>query len=418
MRGVTDEGDNTNPTPDSWSWTVNQDADDDGIVDEDDNCPDVANAGQADLDGDGIGDACDDDIDGDGLPNVDEDPTATARWTTARPTRSTPTPTVTASATASSRSRSPTRSARWSASRARTSTSTAKSDDDETDPLVPDTDGDCVGDGDEVLGEPASDPLDPDDPAFFEDLDGDGIGDACDDDIDGDGLLNDDEDVDGDGVVDDRRDRPAQRRHRRRRPLRRLRRQPLLDVDGDVVCESGEDVDLDGEVSDDDETDPLDPDTDDDCIGDGDEVLGEPASDPLDVDSPTPGGECVVIECGDGVITDAEEACDDANTDDGDGCSSACEVEEGWICEGEPSVCERDSDLDGRIDELDNCPFDANAEQVDTDGDGQGDACELTLRGGGPACAAASGSEGAWAGGLWLLALVVGLLSFRRRRRG
>ena len=37
-----------------------------------DNCPAVANADQADMDGDGIGNVCDGDIDGDGLLNIHE----------------------------------------------------------------------------------------------------------------------------------------------------------------------------------------------------------------------------------------------------------------------------------------------------------------------------------------------------------
>lgn len=43
------------------------DVDADGVPDDEDNCPDVANAGQEDLDGDGAGDLCDADRDGDGL---------------------------------------------------------------------------------------------------------------------------------------------------------------------------------------------------------------------------------------------------------------------------------------------------------------------------------------------------------------
>lgn len=52
------------------------DVDDDGVLNEDDNCPNVANIDQADLDGDGQGDACDDDLDGDGWANdIDNCPT-------------------------------------------------------------------------------------------------------------------------------------------------------------------------------------------------------------------------------------------------------------------------------------------------------------------------------------------------------
>ena len=45
------------------------DSDGDGVNDDADNCPAIANADQADLDGDGLGDACDSDRDGDGVDN-------------------------------------------------------------------------------------------------------------------------------------------------------------------------------------------------------------------------------------------------------------------------------------------------------------------------------------------------------------
>ncbi len=45
------------------------DQDNDGVNDSDDNCLEISNASQDDLDQDGIGDACDDDMDGDGIDN-------------------------------------------------------------------------------------------------------------------------------------------------------------------------------------------------------------------------------------------------------------------------------------------------------------------------------------------------------------
>lgn len=48
------------------------DDDNDGILDVDDNCPFVANANQTDDDNDGIGNVCDDDLDNDGVPNAND----------------------------------------------------------------------------------------------------------------------------------------------------------------------------------------------------------------------------------------------------------------------------------------------------------------------------------------------------------
>jgi hypothetical protein len=66
----------------SWDFDGFEDQDGDGVEDEDDNCPALANPDQADLDGDGQGDACDADDDNDGvldgsdncprLPNTDQ----------------------------------------------------------------------------------------------------------------------------------------------------------------------------------------------------------------------------------------------------------------------------------------------------------------------------------------------------------
>ncbi len=67
--------------------------------------------------------------------------------------------------------------------------------------------------------------------------------------------------------------------------------------------------------------------------------------------------------CGDGAIT-GPEACDDANVDDGDGCSSTCALEPGFDCRGEPSVCTAECG-NGQLDPTEDCD-DANG--VDDDG--------------------------------------------------
>ena len=55
-------------------------------------------------------------------------------------------------------------------------------------------------------------------------------------------------------------------------------------------------------------------------------------------------------ECGDGAI-DEGEACDDNNSRGRDGCSSSCEIEAGYACVGEPSVCTAAAEDTGTIED-------------------------------------------------------------------
>ena len=153
------------------------DGDEDGVTNDLDNCQDVANADQADLDQDGKGDVCDADIDGDGVSNEDE----TAQGT---------------------------------------SPDKADSDGDgvlDGEDALPldasessDRDGDGTGDNADAFPDDSAETQDsdndgvgdvrdafPDDPNEFEDTDGDGVGDVADPDDDGDGFSDAQELADG-----------------------------------------------------------------------------------------------------------------------------------------------------------------------------------------------------------------------------
>ncbi|MDB4678479.1 DUF4215 domain-containing protein, partial [bacterium] len=73
-----------------------------------------------------------------------------------------------------------------------------------------------------------------------------------------------------------------------------------------------------------------------------------------------------LIACGDGTIqSDDGETCDDGNRDADDGCSATCQVESGFDCTSEPSVCTTTCG-DGIV---------AGAETCDDDGTSPGDGC-------------------------------------------
>ena len=148
-----------------------------------------------------------------------------------------------------------------------------------------------------------------------EDIDGDGIGDACDEDIDGDGIKNS-----SDNCVYVYNPRPSLI-------------QPQSDIDGDGIGdECDEDIDGDGILNADDncpyKSNPEQLDTDNDNVGDACDIC------PEDSFKATDEGIC--------------------------GCGKS----------------ETDSDSDGILDCIDNCPQIFNASQLDSDSDGFGDVCD------------------------------------------
>lgn len=192
------------------------------------------------------------------------------------------------------------------------------------------------------------------------DLDGDGIGNACDDDRDGDGDLNtadncpdtpnaDQADMDSDGTGD------------------------VCDYDND---NDGIDDDLDNCPY---SANPGQEDLD----GDG---FGDSCDNDLDNDGVTNGS--------DNCSTTANATQADADTDgigdacdpdiDGDGYANGADncpltynpTQADSNSDGIGDACASDTDLDGIDDLLDNCPTISNTNQLDGDSDGAGDACD------------------------------------------
>ncbi len=197
------------------------DGDEDGVTNDLDNCQDVANADQADLDQDGEGDACDADIDGDAVSNADE----TAQGTSPDEADSDGDGVLDGEdALPLDASESSDRDGDGTGDNADAfpddSAETQDSDNDgvgdvrdafDEDPTeFEDTDGDGVGDNTDVFPDDPTEFQDSDndgvgdvrdafdkDPFEFEDTDGNGVGDAADPDDDGDGYSDAEELAEG-----------------------------------------------------------------------------------------------------------------------------------------------------------------------------------------------------------------------------
>jgi hypothetical protein len=301
---------NSDFSPDGGD-ACDQDDDNDTIADGEDNCPLKSNVFQGDVDKDGLGDPCDDDDDNDTVPDVDDNcPVAE-------------------------------------------NTDQADLDKDKKgDVCDDDDDGDGVPDGVDNCKVVANPPQ--------KDTDNDKVGDVCDDDRDGDGTANAadncpdlanpdqsnldsdalgdlcDDDDDGDAVLDTVDNCPTTANFNQK------------DTDGDKL----------GDVCDGDDDGDGVPDTQDNCPL----VFN---ADQKDEDKDGIGDICDFDFDGDDVI-DSQDNCPTM--------SNATQADNDK--DGLGDVCDPDDDNDGQLDGVDNCPVNFNPDQANHDKDAQGDVCD------------------------------------------
>jgi len=315
---------------------VNDDDDGDTILDLSDNCPLVSNTDQANLDGDLVGDACDEDLDGDTIVNLEDNCPAAANGDQANA---------------------------------------------DTDPAGDACDLDDDGDGWDDLEDNC--PLVAN--ADQADLNSDGTGNLCDDDKDGDGVLDA---ADNCELVANAEQANLD--------LDLLGDLCDLDDDGDTIADSADNcplvsnsdqanLDLDGEG------DLCDLDDDGDGVNDLDDACPTTSGDgpdgcPLATDAgsdttPDDTGTDTGTDAGaDTTVTDAgADTAVDTGPDTGpvapdldrDGIVDSLDT-----CPSRYNPDQTDGDADGRGDVCDNCPRRANSSQTDNDNDGLGDNCD------------------------------------------
>ena len=349
-------GDQLDSDGDGEGDACDEDDDDDGVLDDggglvegseddqpcvhlqtvgcDDNCRLIANDDQENLDNDGLGDACDDDKDGDGYPAIGEGGTDCADLD-ANVNPGVDETQISAADCALCNGVD-------DDCDGDTDEGCFDVDQNETpDCMEHDSDGDTVPDGADncvQVGNPNQ-----------KDLDGDGVGDLCDDDKDGDGATS----VaagGGDCVDTDASIHPsaAEICDGRDNNCNDQVDEGFLNTDGDdeADCVDGDD-DADS-VLDDDDNCPL---------------VSNTAQADLDEDGL--GDACDTDDDSDGVL-DTDDNCPlIANKDQGNADDDAL-----------GDVCDPDDDNDTFADGADNCPLIANVDQADLDGDSLGDVCD------------------------------------------